>query len=81
MTAMGHFFFSLRQGIAHHPFLSLALLVGILVPFALWVRGQVRKGRSAWGTGGFLQLPLTNGKEGLNGFMGNGGGTQQGKVD
>jgi len=49
--------------------------------FTMFVRSQLKKGLGRqWGTGGFLQLPLANGKEGgMNGILGN--GAPQGKVD
>ncbi|KAL8648387.1 MAG: hypothetical protein Q9210_005015, partial [Variospora velana] len=61
--AIQHAFFQARGGMASHPILSLALLIGVVVG-AYWGKGRIRRGKGGVG-GGFFQL---DGKEGwLNG--------------
>lgn len=79
-TPLGHFLFSLKQGFLKHPIASVLFILVALIMMTVFVRGQLRKGTGRqWGTGGFLHLPITNGKEGMNGILGN--GAPQGKVD
>ncbi|KAI4286436.1 MAG: hypothetical protein L6R35_004310 [Caloplaca aegaea] len=69
--AIQHALFQARGGMASHPILSLALLIGVVVG-AYWGKARIRRGKGGVG-GGFFQL---DGKEGwLN------GGGPYGKAD
>ena len=66
-------FIQTRRATSSHPWISLGLLIGIVIAFSTWGRGQIRRrARGMGGSHGFFQL---DGKEGLL----NGGGL--GKVD
>ncbi|KAL8832043.1 MAG: hypothetical protein Q9170_005040 [Blastenia crenularia] len=57
--AIQHIFFQARGGMASHPVITLALLIGVIVG-AYWGRGRIRRTKGSAGSG-FFQL---DGKEG-----------------
>ena len=84
-SAIGHFFFVLRQRFSNHPLVSVGIAIGVIIGLAIFGRSWIRKSKNAvFGTtGGFFQLKgdlMEKGAASGGGLLG-GNGNTGGKVD
>ncbi|KAB2580247.1 hypothetical protein BFW01_g3115 [Lasiodiplodia theobromae] len=73
--AISMFFFTIKQFLTGHPFLSVGLTLGVVVAATYFGRGRFRRGKPFGSSAGFFQLPTGNEKDGILGAV-NGGGAK-----
>lgn len=70
------FFFTIKQFLTGHPFLSIGIILGVVIAATYFGRGRFRRGKPFGSNAAFFQLPVAgNEKDGLLGAV-NGGGAK-----